>query len=226
MPLRTPMSRLISGSAFEAAGGDVFGGLGDGSERTQCPVGHQPASGRHEQESRRQCDEEDVPHSPQVSDRENALGRTRRAAGNGVETGDQLLDEEGLGEVIVGAEVEAFEAFVKFAAGGEEDDREGDLPFAEVAEDAEAVAVWEHDVQDQSVVGARSSKRVALIAAEADVHHEALGLEALADKRRDLLIVLDDQNLHGRRFPFARPGLFAGSRRSAHLARADPWPVG
>ena len=67
------MSRVISRSSLrgrdalvEAAGGDAFGGLSDASERTQCPAGHQPAAGPHEQERRRQCDEEDVPHSPQV----------------------------------------------------------------------------------------------------------------------------------------------------------------
>ena len=68
------------------------------------------------------------------------------AAGDGVEAGDEFVDVEGFREVVVGAEVEAFEAFVEGAAGGDEDDGDGEALVAEVPQDAQAVAPGDHDI--------------------------------------------------------------------------------
>ena len=64
--------------------------------------------------------------------RDHALAGPGGAAGHHVQPGDEFLDEKRLGQVIVGAEVEAFEAFVEFAAGGEKDHRHGHFPLAEI----------------------------------------------------------------------------------------------
>ena len=59
----------------------------------------------------------------EILDCQEALRGAGGSARHRLQAGDQLLDEERLGEVIVGPEVQAFEALVQFAPGREQDDR-------------------------------------------------------------------------------------------------------
>ena len=118
------------------------------------------------------------------------------AAGDGVEAGDEFVDVEGFREVVVGAEVEAFEAFVEGAAGGDEDDGDGEALVAEVPQDAQAVAAGDHDIEDEGIVGARGGEGVGIVAVVAKIDHEALRLEALADEGGELLVVFHHQDFH------------------------------
>lgn len=119
------------------------------------------------------------------------------ASQDGVEPGDEFVGVEGLGEVIVSAEIQAFDAFVEGGAGGQEEDGNGIPEFAELAEDAEAVAARQHDVEHEGIVGMGRGEREGVGAIVAGIDDEAGGLECLADEGRDLPIVFRHEDLHG-----------------------------
>jgi len=70
------------------------------------------------------------------------------AAEVGADAGDEFADAEGLGDVVIGAEVEAGDAVVFGVEAGEDEDGEGG-GFAELTEDVEAVDVGEDDVEEE-----------------------------------------------------------------------------
>ena len=109
---------------------------------------------------------------------------------------DQLFHEEGLGDVVIGAQVEAFEALVEFGAGGEHDDRDGVVPLAQLAQDAQAVPPRQHDVEHDHIVALAGRQLVGADAVGGEVHGVALFLEGLADEAGDLLFIFRDQNAH------------------------------
>ena len=127
---------------------------------------------------------------------EEGEGGAGGAAGDGVEPGDELVDVERFREIIIGTEVEPFEAFVESAAGGDEDDGDGEALVAEVAQDAQAVAAGDHDIKDEGVVGACGGERVGIVAVVAEIDREALRLEALTDEGGELLVVFHHQDFH------------------------------
>jgi hypothetical protein len=69
------------------------------------------------------------------------LGRAGGAAEDGAETGDQLADAEGLGDVVVGAGVEAADLVDLLGAGGQHDDGHQAIEAAQLLADLEPVGV-------------------------------------------------------------------------------------
>ena len=65
--------------------------------------------------------------------------------------GDELADAERLGDVVVGAELEAADDLLLLALGGEHDDRQLELPLADLPADFVAVELRQHDVEQQQV---------------------------------------------------------------------------
>lgn len=116
---------------------------------------------------------------------------TRRATEHGVETGDQLFDVERLGEIIVGPEVEAVEAFVEGAAGGDEHDGDAHALGAELAKDAQAVAPGEHDIEDDGVVTARGREGETVVAIVGVIDDEAARGQALGHEPGKLGVIFD-----------------------------------
>jgi hypothetical protein len=118
-------------------------------------------------------------------------------AEDGADAGRELAEAEGLGDVVVRAELEAADHVDVLRAGREEDHRRGRALGAEALEEREAVLARQHDVEEDEVEAARGR-------AEEDVARglrraDALGLEALvaeveADPVRHRALVLDDQN--------------------------------
>ena len=109
---------------------------------------------------------------------------------------DQFVDVERLREIVVGAEVQALQPLVQRAARGDEDDGNGDPPVAQVAQDAQAVAPGDHDVEHQRVVGPGGREGVRVVTVVAEVDREALRLQALAHERGQFPVVLEHQDLH------------------------------
>ena len=70
------------------------------------------------------------------------------AAEEGGEASEEDAEVEGLGEVVVGAGGEAFDDVFGAAAGGEQEDGGVAAGFAKGADDGEAVAAGEHDVEE------------------------------------------------------------------------------
>jgi hypothetical protein len=134
----------------------------------------------------------------EVLDLEDIHGVAGGTSGNGVDAGDEFLDKEWFGEVVIGTEVESFETFVEFAAGGEEDDGDGHALFAEAAKDAESIAAGEHDIEDDGIVGLVGGEVIAFEAVVCDVDDEAGAFESFGDERGDFFFVFDDEEFHGR----------------------------
>ena len=83
-------------------------------------------------------------------DRLGRLGRAVRAAEDGADAGDELARAERLGQVVVGAELEAEQLVELVVAGREHDDRDGRVA-AQLAGDVEAVEAGQAEVEDDEV---------------------------------------------------------------------------
>lgn len=74
-------------------------------------------------------------------------GLPGHAAEEALETDEKDVEVEGLGEVVVGAGLDAFEDLFRAGAGGEHEDGDEALGVAEGASDGEAVGAGEHAVE-------------------------------------------------------------------------------
>jgi hypothetical protein len=118
------------------------------------------------------------------------------AAKDGADAGEEFAAAEGFGEVVVGAGVEGGD-FVFFAvADGEDED--GDLgPFAEAAEDFEAVEIGEAEVEDDGFGLKGGGFGEAEGAGFGFMDGEAAGLEGEAEEAADLHFVVNDEEARG-----------------------------
>src|SRR5690606_14146057 len=109
------------------------------------------------------------------------------------DAGQQLLDAEGLDEVVVRARVEARDLVLDRVLGGEDDDgRVGGL--ADAPGDLEAVQDGKHQVEHDEVRVQLPELRETGDAVVAHDRVVVLGLELQVDELRDLLLVLDDED--------------------------------
>ena len=77
--------------------------------------------------------------------------------------GQQFGEAERLGDVVVGAGVEAADGVHLAVLRGEEDDRHGRAALAHALADLEAVDAGQPDVEDQQVVGAVDPDAIASV---------------------------------------------------------------
>ena len=123
----------------------------------------------------------------------------------------QLLEREGLDEVVVGAAVQAGDLVGGRVPRREHEHRDGEPPVAQLAAQGEPVDLREHDVQDQEVVGelvlrvagvgGAAPHREAAARGASVVQHVngvALGLESRLERPGQLLRIFDDQDPHAR----------------------------
>ena len=135
---------------------------------------------------------------------EHLVGLQRRAPQERAGAGEQLREGEGLGEVVVGAGVQAGHLVVDLVAGGEQQDRGGRPRGAHAAQHLEAVHAGQHDVQDDGVeLGVQGALQPSP-AVGLHRHHEAGFAQALTDEAGDAAFVFHDEHAHG--------GPFAGER--------------
>ena len=99
-----------------------------------------------------------VQHDVAGMDRLGGLGRTVGPAQDGPDAGDQLARAERLGQVVVGAELEAEQLVELVVAGGEHDDRDGRVA-AELAGDVEPVEPGQAEVEHDEVRPALADRR-------------------------------------------------------------------
>ena len=121
---------------------------------------------------------------------------TRGAAGDCVEPRNEFVDVKGFGEVIVGAEVEAFESLIECATGCDEHYRRGDAALANIAQNAETVASRNHDIEYECVVRAGGGERERFITMRAEIDVEAPGFEPFEHEARELRVVFEHQEFH------------------------------
>ncbi len=115
------------------------------------------------------------------------------AAEEDADAGEEFATAEGFGEVVVGACVEGGDLGGLVALDGEDEDGRV-TPFAEAAEDVEAVHVGQAEVEDDGV-GALDG---GFVEAEGGVfgfaHPVAAGLKRDAEEAADLDFVVDDED--------------------------------
>jgi len=118
------------------------------------------------------------------------------AAGDGAHAGLQFGKRKGLGQVVIGAGVEAAHPIFDRVARRQQKDGGAVAQAAQVAHDLETIAAGKHDVEDHQLVGIGLSEEESLFAGGRNTHRMLLGLEALFDGLREFGLILDDKNPH------------------------------
>ena len=146
----------------------------------------------------------------QVACAQDVVRRAVVAAQDGAHAGRQLARAEGLGDVVIGAELQPHHLVGLLVAGGEHDDRHARVP-AQPTGDLEPVEPRQAEVQDDEIgaLGVRPHQRLVAVACGGD--GEARPLQVVADELDDLGLVIDDEDachagmVVGRAAPAARP---------------------
>src|SRR5438552_1457423 len=120
----------------------------------------------------------------------------RAAPHQGAQAGQELGVREWLGQVVVGAAIEARDPVPNGVAGREHQHRGPDANVSQTATDLKAVDSRQHQVEDDRVVlgGLRSPKRVLAICRHVRGH--AFLAQAAPDQAGHLDVVFNDQDAH------------------------------
>ena len=116
------------------------------------------------------------------------------SASKGADASDQHHEAEGLGEVVVGAQVETFGDVVLAVLRGEHQDRRRHRLGSQRAADLVAVDARQHDVEHDHVVRVLPSAPQPVDTICSDVDPEAFGDQATLDSIGHRLVVLDHQD--------------------------------
>ncbi len=71
---------------------------------------------------------------------------------HGADMGEQLLNGEGFGEIVIGTVFEQFDSQRGFGAGGEDDDRHGFAARVNLPTYLNAIFSRQYDIQDDNIV--------------------------------------------------------------------------
>ncbi len=149
----------------------------------------------------------------EVAGLDGRRGPLRGAAQMGADAGQQFLNAEGLGDVVVGAGVEGLDLGALVVAHGEDQHRSGELS-ADGAADLDAAHAGHHQVGDDQVGRPVLEDAQALLGIVGGAHVVALRGERGAQHARNLRFVVDDQNS-------ARHVFLLSSGRLHHRGGAD-----
>jgi hypothetical protein len=119
-----------------------------------------------------------------------------RASGEGPDTGDQLLEGERLGQVVVRTAVEGAHLVPQLVAGGQHDDRQPGTPGPETLQDLLAVQPRQHNVEQHELHGLvlrQPHPLLTVLGADAPV---AVGRQTAFEHPYDARLVFDDQDAH------------------------------
>ena len=122
----------------------------------------------------------------------------------------QLARVEGLGQVVVGADLEADDAVDVLDLGGEHDDRRRVVGRAQAAADRQAVFAGQHQVEHDQVDGLARQHAVQRLGVFGQQDLEAFLRQVAAQQVADARIVVDDDDAVGRGRSVA--GLMADSK--------------
>ena len=118
------------------------------------------------------------------------------AANQGAKAGEQFFQLERLGQVVVGAEVEAANLVVDGAEGGQHQHMGLEAVAPPVLQESEAVNLGQHQVEDDGVVLGGAGLEIALLAVVGHIDGETLFLQTLAEDAGERLVVFDEQHTH------------------------------
>src|SRR2546423_2918693 len=123
------------------------------------------------------------------------LLRPHAAPRRGLHARDELLHRERLHEVVVGPDLERVDPVVLGAAGADDDDRRADAVAARSLDDAPAVGLRDHQVEDADVGPLVAEAREPLLALRHPERVEARRRQVPRHALADDLVVLDDEHL-------------------------------
>ena len=135
-----------------------------------------------------------------------------RAAQERLDPAHQLAQPERLGQVVVGAQLQADDLVDLVVAGGEHQDRHLGAGGAHAAEDLEPVDPGQADIEHDEVRRLVHGQVEALLARGRDGHLVALLLEGILDAPSDGVLVFDDEDGGGHVAMLHRVVPTAGSR--------------
>src|SRR6185436_5029070 len=141
------------------------------------------------------------------------------SAEHGPDPAQQLAQAEGLGHVVVGAELEADDLVDLLVARGEHQDRRLHARGAQAAKHLEAVHPRQPDVEQHQVRRTFRGDVQALLAGAGEGHLVAFLLERVLDAPSDGVLVLDDQDRGG------HGALMVGATRQCPLGAHCPLPM-
>ena len=130
----------------------------------------------------------------------------------------ELLELEGLGEVVVGAELEPGGLVVEPVGGGEHEDRHAAAGGDDASGDLVAGGPGDVAVEDGDVVGVDAQQLQGGVAVAGDVGGDRFQAEAVADGLGHVGLVLDEQHTHA---PMLEPAHIVGVSKIAY-APATP----
>ena len=102
----------------------------------------------------------------------------------------------GLGDIVVGAGVDALDLVAPSVAGGQDQDRHRAPGLAPRLEHRDAVALGQANVEHDRVIRLRVAAKPALLAVESAVDRIARGLERRRNLAIEIAIVFDNQKPH------------------------------
>lgn len=168
---------------------DAAGVLGEGVQEVELEAG-EAQRGAGEGRSQGAGLEEEV------ADAQGPTAATRVAPGaadDGADAGEQLARGEGLGDVVVGAGLEAEDAVGLLVAGGQHEHGQVGAR-AQLPAHREAVEVGEHEVEEDGVVGGSQRLLQAGEAVVFAVDGDAVAGEVLRGQLREAEVVLDEED--------------------------------
>ena len=119
------------------------------------------------------------------------------AAQQRAQASQHLLHVERLGDVIVGAGVEALHLVAPAVARGQDQHRHRAARLAPGLEHGNAVALGQADVEHDRVIGLGVAEKPAFLAVEGPVDGVARRFQRRRDLAVEIAIVFDDEKAHG-----------------------------
>ena len=118
-----------------------------------------------------------------------------RTAQDGLDTQEELLHAEGLGDVIVSPRAEALEDVLTHAEGGEEDDGHIGREATYILCQGESITLRHHDIQETKVVLSTLEGFPSLVAIGTECDGELLTLKELLKDVPEVLFILTEEDL-------------------------------
>ena len=134
----------------------------------------------------------------QVGDLDDLRRQRRTASQQRAQSGEQLVELERLDEIVVRARVEAGDLVVHAVARGEHEDRRSNVARAERSGHLQAVALGQHDVEHDRVVGVDECFDDGSLTVADDVDGVRVLAKALRERLRQQGVVLRNQQSHRR----------------------------
>src|SRR6266567_609943 len=133
-----------------------------------------------------------------ISDIERASEQISRPAQQRVQPRDQLLESEGLAQIIVGANLQSFHAILEAAARCQDQNGSCDPALSHLAKDVEPIVVRKPEVEHHGRIPGSHHGLVSLGCGRHRVDLEPGAAEPLREQRRQALVILHQQQSHSR----------------------------